>query len=297
MVSAAGRRPPVSMLITDLDNTLWDWFEAWFRSFSAMLDRLSSKTGISKEQLENEIREVHQRHGTSEYTFLLAELPSLRQRHLRDTDIMREYDDVVHALNKERKQSTRLYPGVRETLLRVRTLRTPIIAYTESIAYWTEWRMRALKLDGLIDVLFSSPNHDTPSGVDVTNLRTRPDEEHGLKETKHLHVPAGILKPNRQILDKILTDHQQDPKETVYIGDSLMKDVAMAQDVGVIDVHARYGDSQAHLGYALLQRVSHWTPEDVEREQQIRQRPRIVATYTIDAFDDLLGIFSFGSAR
>jgi phosphoglycolate phosphatase-like HAD superfamily hydrolase len=65
MVSAAGRRPPVSMLITDLDNTLWDWFEAWFRSFSAMLDRLSSKTGISKEQLENEIREVHQRHGTS----------------------------------------------------------------------------------------------------------------------------------------------------------------------------------------------------------------------------------------
>lgn len=51
--------------------------------------------------------------------------------------------------------------------------------------------------------------------------------------------------------------------------DSLFKDVAMARDVGVYDVHAQYGESQRKPEYRLLQRISHWTEADVKREAEV----------------------------
>lgn len=49
-----------------------------------------------------------------------------------------------------------------------------------------------------------------------------------------------------------------------------MKDVAMAQKVGVVDVHAAYGVVQHRPEYDLLRRVSHWTADDVECERGLR---------------------------
>ncbi|MCJ8324767.1 MAG: hypothetical protein HRU29_05070 [Rhizobiales bacterium] len=43
----------------------------------------------------------------------------------------------------------------------------------------------------------------------------------------------------------------------------------MARDVGVLDVHAEYGASQVNPEYGLLQRVSHWTEQDIKRENEI----------------------------
>ena len=70
--------PPKTVLITDLDNTLFDWFEMWHNSFMAMLDQIAKISGISTEALKPEIKKVHQRHGTSEYAFLIEELAPLK---------------------------------------------------------------------------------------------------------------------------------------------------------------------------------------------------------------------------
>ncbi|PDT13879.1 hypothetical protein CO670_25965 [Rhizobium sp. J15] len=57
-----------------------------------------------------------------------------------------------------------------------------------------------------------------------------------------------------------------------YVGDSLFKDVAMARDVGVFDIHAKYGESQRRPEYDLLRQVSHWTEADVQREKSIVEK-------------------------
>jgi hypothetical protein len=44
----------VSLLITDLDNTLFDWFGIWHASFSAMLDKTVELSGVPREVLEAE---------------------------------------------------------------------------------------------------------------------------------------------------------------------------------------------------------------------------------------------------
>jgi FMN phosphatase YigB (HAD superfamily) len=59
-----------------------------------------------------------------------------------------------------------------------------------------------------------------------------------------------------------------------YVGDSLFKDVAMAREVGVFDIHAKYGESQRREEYSLLRHVSHWTEADVQREKAVIERDR-----------------------
>lgn len=257
-----------SLLVTDLDNTLWDWFQAWHTSFSAMLERLAALSGIPQRELEAQIRRVHQLRGTSEYSNLLREVPGLVDA-AAPNDPFVVFDPALHILHSRRRSATRLYPGVLESLLELKRRGVRIVAYTESIAYWTEWRVRHTGLDGVIDVLYSAPDHDLPHGISFEDLRTLPASEYGLRETQHEHVERGLIKPNVKVLLEILADQNCSPEEAVYIGDSLMKDVAMAQGANVLDVHAAYGLVQSLPEYELLRRVSHWTDEDVNRERQL----------------------------
>lgn len=282
------------LLVTDLDNTLWDWFAAWYASFSAMLDRLVELSDVPRAQLEAEIRSIHRARGTAEYSNLISEVPSLVSAAAPE-DPRRVFDDALHALHSQRRSSTRLYPGVEEALRTIKAAGVSVVAYTESVAYWTEWRIRHTGLDGVIDVLYSAPDHDLPAGMTVEDLRTGylPKSAYGLRVTKHHHVPRGVIKPNAQVLGAILEDQSCRPEEAVYIGDSLMKDIAMAQSVGVLDVHAKFGEVQNRPEYELLRRVSHWSDEDVARERQLAETAGlIVPTLSCTAeFAEVLPVF------
>ncbi|WP_224401815.1 HAD family hydrolase [Pseudonocardia sp. ICBG1034] len=293
-MDASTDRRRVRLLVTDLDNTLWDWFDIWFHSFSALLDRLVDLSGVSRETLEREIREIHQARSTTEYSYLLNELPSLMALVDHPALPADKFDAAAHAQNRERLTRTRLYPDVMETLQTIRKAQVPIVAYSESLAFWTEWRIRKTGLDGVLTALYTSPDHDFPSGVHPREIRTRPDHEYGLLKTTHEHVGRGLLKPNAALLNSIMDRFDTRPEETVYVGDSLMKDVAMAQQVGAIDVHAAYGLAQDRSGYELLRRVSHWTQSDIERERELGKSRHIKPSYTLRAsFSELLQEFDF----
>jgi len=296
MTTEPGGRPRVTLLVTDLDNTLWDWVDAWSKSFETLLERLTVATGLTREVLEPEIKAVHEQRRTAEYSWLLEELPSLQRLHPAGADLMEQYDDVMHAFYKERKQATRLYDGVLATLTELHGRGVPVLAYTESLAYWTERRIQELQLDGLIDVLYSAPDHDKPAGLDLAKKRKRANGEYGLRDTEHRHVPLGTLKPDPHVLTTILADRDQPASETVYVGDSLMKDVSMAQEVGVLDVFARYGQPKEGPEYELLRRVTWWSDADVARERAMWQGPTVTPTYTIDNFSELLDLFDFVSS-
>jgi phosphoglycolate phosphatase len=251
-------------------------------------------TGTERGLLESEIRKVHQAHGTSEYSNLLNELPSLQMRSGNKVPI-EIFDDAVHALNSKRKSATRLYPGVRDTLLQLRQRGITIVAYTESIAYWTAWRIKHTKLDGIIDALYSAPDHDLPNGTSFEDLR-RPEyrlgEGYELDKTIHRHIPKREVKPNPEILIDILSDLRYEIHEALYVGDSLMKDVAMAQAAGVLDAHAKYGEAQHVAEYDLLRRVSHWPDAVVEKEKELMTQPDIVPTITLQrGFGEILQYF------
>lgn len=285
---------PKRLLITDLDNTLWDWFEAWYQSFSAMLIRLCELSGVEQSILEDQIRRIHQARSTAEYSNLISEVPALVAAAAPESPTT-AFDDALHVLHSRRKAATCLYPGVQDTMTTLKRAGVRIVAYTESAAYWTEWRIRHTGLDGVIDVLYSAPDHDLPDGMRAEDLRTGylPPSTYGLKKTQHHHLPSGVHKPNEEVLSAILSDQHCKPSDAVYIGDSLMKDIAMAQATGVLDVHAQYGQVQDKAEYELLRRVTHWSDEDVAREKEFSLHGgNVIPTITCtDGFAEVLAVF------
>jgi len=99
-------KPRVSTVVTDLDNTLYDWFEFWFASFGAMLRVLVEQSTIPAEVLKQEIRAIHQKYGTSEYSALIQELPSL-QRKYPGEDLPRRFSPAIDAYRKARAATIR----------------------------------------------------------------------------------------------------------------------------------------------------------------------------------------------
>jgi FMN phosphatase YigB (HAD superfamily) len=286
-------RRRISVLITDVDNTLYDWVDSWYHSFSAMLRVLVEQSGVPQETLEREIRVIHRGHGTSEYAFLIEELPSLQKQH-PDADLAELYRSAVRAYRQAGDESLRLYPTVLETLWAIKEQGSLIVAYTESMAFYTAYKLRNLGLDGVIDYLYSPPDHDLPAGFSADQAHKYPLEMYELKATIHRHTPRGMTKPSAAILQEIIRDLGASPDSVLYVGDSLMKDIPMAKDVGVYSALARYGEAQRRPEYDLLRRVSHWTDEDVAREREVLSRPTAAPTVHLHrSLAELLAKFEF----
>lgn len=181
------------------------------------------------------------------------------------------------------------------SLWEIKNSGTKIIAYTESMSFYSAYRLKRFGLDGVIDILFSPQDHDIPAGVSVDKMRRLPEEYYELQVTELRHTPLGELKPNPGILLDIIESIGADKDRCVYVGDSIFKDVAMARDVGVHDVHAEYGESQKRPEYKLLQDVSHWTEEDVQREREIMSKKYdfLPSTTLKEVFAEIFKYFEF----
>lgn len=278
------------VLITDLDNTLFDWFSVWHASNAAMLEKVYEITGISSDIILPEIKKIHQEHGTAEYAFILQSLPSLLNLYGSEEAVNDALDEAIHAFRTARKNTLKLYPNVGSTLKRLKEKGVLVVAYTESKSYYTSYRLKKMELDAYIDFLYSPPDHELPDELGSGT-------EFSFQLTKQRYTPDGETKPNPQLLLDIINSVGASIEECVYIGDSEMKDIEMAQQAGVTDVFARYGTSHFELnveGYELLRSVTHWTDEDVEREKLIKENyHHIPPTYTVDCFSELLNIFDF----
>ena len=69
----------------------------------------------------------------------------------------------------------------------------------------------------------------------------------------------------------------------------------MAVACGVDAVWAKYGQAHKRPEYKLLQDVTHWTPEEVEREQKIKEREHVDPKFTLERnFSGILELFDFG---
>jgi len=283
----------ISAVIFDVDNTLYD-FTAFYRpAFEAMLDKISDKSGIDQDQLKKEFRAIHQREGTSEFVFAVQDLPSLQKLHPGE-DIAELYSDAIHAFRKARKQNLKLYDGVKETLEKLKDSGTRIIAYTESPGYHAMSRLKQLGLDGLLDCVYSMPDHDMPGGVKREDVRLYDKSNYAFAKTEMRHTTPGVLKPNPETLEGIVEELNIDADEILYVGDHLMKDVSMAKTMGLHAAHAAYGSYMGDNNYELLKQLTFWTDEMIEKEKQYHDQPQIAPDVTLSKdINELLTHFDF----
>jgi len=100
----------------------------------------------------------------------------------------------------------------------------------------------------------------------------------------HRFTPEGAVKPNPEILALIIDEIGFDKGDAAYVGDSLLKDISMAQQADVLDIHAAYGSAQHRTEqYDLLKKVTHWSPEMVRQEATVLVSGKVSPSFVIES--------------
>jgi phosphoglycolate phosphatase len=83
-------------------------------------------------------------------------------------------------------------------------------------------------------------------------------------------------KPNPIVLLEICDNEGISPEDASYVGDSVARDVLMAKRAGVFAIWAAYGAHHDAALYRALVRISHWTSDEVSREQELKEEAKKV---------------------
>lgn len=257
----------VNFVVTDLDDTIWDWLAMWHGSFSPFLERISKDLSVSKDDLKKDFKQLHQKYGTSESSFIIEELSLLTEAH---RDLIRADVEggkgILHEYNSNKKNKLQLYDGVLKTLTSIKSKGALIVGFTESHSFYTKYRIKTLNLDGLLDCIYAPIDVGLPASV-----KRYYDEDYWEPEkTEFRYLSRSVKKPNAEILQIILKDFNAEKENTIYIGDKLHRDISMAQQAGITSVHAAYGHTITGDQYTLLKEVTHWTDEDVKEEERFK---------------------------
>lgn len=281
------------LLVTDLDNTLYDWVSFFARAFQAMVAELETLLGVHEEQLLSEFKSVHQRYRSSEQPFAVFDLPTVKSAYPGATrkELREHLAPALLAFNATRDRELALYPGVQDTLERLHAAGVVIVGHTEATAANAYYRLTKLRIDGYFKHLYVA------AGRPVRH----PDPSHAAS----LAPPRGLVtrlpnaerKPNPAVLIDICRREGVPATRTVYVGDSLTKDIGMALAAGTIAAWARYGLEYDRSLWDLLVRVTHWTDADAARESELRQLPVGPPDVILDSFEELARLFAIGEAE
>jgi phosphoglycolate phosphatase len=257
----------MKLAITDLDNTLYDWVTYFSKSFTAMVDQLVKLLDIDREIILDEFREVHRAHNNSEHPFAVLELPTIKERFAGESSsvMLKFLDPALQAFKEARNQNLKLYPDVESTLQFLREKCVPIIGHTESTAVSAYYKLEKLGIWQYFDYLYALDGNLPPHPVEGRGKRYIPQENNVEK------LSNKDRKPNPKLLLEICNRHGVTPDESLYVGDSLIKDVSMAKRAGVFAVWAQYGTEYDRDLWSVLVRVTHWSDTDVAREAQLKE--------------------------
>jgi FMN phosphatase YigB (HAD superfamily) len=288
---------PKKLLVCDLDNTLYDWVGYFVPTFNAMVEAALPIIGCDREQLLDDLREVHQRHHDSEQPFALIESSIVQRRFagMSLAEMAKALDPAFHAFNSTRKKTLRLNPGVMEGLSSLHRAGIILVAHTESRLYGAFDRLLRLEILRYFRKVYC---RERPASV-------HPNEAASAAWLNK--VPMNLVrelahhqaKPDPDVLLEICRTEGVEASDTAYVGDSVARDILMAKRAGVFAIWAEYGAKHDRSLYADLVRVTHWTPDEVAREERLRAEARSIRPdYTASSsFLDVLAPLGMDAAK
>jgi FMN phosphatase YigB (HAD superfamily) len=277
------------LLISDVDNTLYDWVAFYVPSFRALVSEISRVSRVPEDQLWPSFRRLHQKHGTTEYPFAIQEIDALDDvdRGLSPRQRQDKYQDGVRAFRHLRRTLLRPYPGVPEGLARLHERGILLAAHSDSMTVPVSRRLRQLGIDNYFDAIFGSQDVGIPHYLGVSDVRKASEADVGAR-VPVLELPPGVRKPDPASLLPVLAHFGIPSDAAVYLGDSLRRDVALARSCDVRSIWARYG-ARVDAGLAVdLGRISYWTDAQIEGDAQ---SPPPSPWRTVDSFSDAVDLF------
>jgi len=262
-------------LILDLDNTVYNWVDAFLPSFRAMVHKLSGELGLEEAEIVDDFREVYKRRGTVEYPRVVEEL-MLWERHRVDLELKQKLSKLVNKVfSITYRQNLKPFPNVKEVLEWMRDEQVVVVGLSDALERWVCYRLRALGIERFFFGLFTWHREEW--------FDDRPPVRSSIR--KRVRLSSYDLKPNYKVVEAILDEFSLNRENTFMVGDSISKDIAVAQEAGVRDVWARYGTRPLEKNLNTLREITPWT--ETEKAAERRVSSRIFPSVAIDDFVEL----------
>ncbi len=285
------RKPKITTLITDADNTLYNWVEYIVPCLETMVSHLHRETGIDPDRIAESIKEVFEKYRTNEYPFVLQEaevfselrrdFPGFQERLIKPTRAL---------FNRTRKENLRLYPGVAETLWSLINRGVRIIVLSDAPAFSAEQRLEHLGISPFIWALYALKTYPLPetAGLEKSIINRIKTGFYRSRIGKVVELPLEYEKPNPAGLRRLLQEEGVSPREAVLVGDNLKKDIRIARELGLIDIWARYGTI---INPRARAKLNHYSAASIQkRNVSAEGEDTTKPTHTIDSFPEILQI-------
>lgn len=273
-------------VVIDVDNTLYDWVGFFIPCHQAMVAEISRISGIDLLSVRASFRRLYQRHRTTEYAFAIEELDTLSviDSGLSPAERLEKYHSAVLAFRDCRREKLRLYDGVTATLVALRAMGAKLIAHSDSMIVPVSRRLRQLDIDRLFDLICGTKDSGIPDYLPL-NVARRADSRDVEARAPLLELPPTVRKPDVAALRYPLERIGVALENSIYVGDSVTRDLAMAKAAGVTAVLAAYGRVVDPEQARYLEQITWWPDAEVHAE---RDGIDLTPDHTIYGFAELL---------
>lgn len=269
----------VPVLLTDLDNTLFNWIDYFAPCFRAMVHALAHATKLDEDEIYRQFQEVYSRLETAEYRRAIQELelyrrepPEVQERLVRAGFV---------AFSQARKQRLQAYTTVPSTLHWLKRQGVIVIGVTNSWVVDAVGRLRSLGLSRYLDALVAWDGTQSEGGQPAI-VPTRP------AICRIVPIPSQSRKPSPEGYRAAIACCDIGSRSSLWaIGDSVTNDLVPARELGATTILAKYGGNYDPSNFETILRITHW---GAERVRSTYDTTAITPDFVIDDFVQLRGI-------
>lgn len=219
--------PNKKLVITDLDDTLWQWLTTWYAGHRGFIEYLRDTAGVPEDQTSEARARFYGDGGGIEFPPTPDYL--IRYTDLTTKEAVAAYPDAVAASRASRDASLVMFYGVSDALRTLADNGVTVVAHTDSPITAAVHRLHTAGLDGAVKEVYAAPVfEDFGYGMYLLN-------------TVDVHVSQWEFKPSTRVLNEIIRYHGASLDNTFYVGDSLRRDMTMARTAGITGLWAKYG--------------------------------------------------------
>lgn len=272
---------PSLLLITDLDNTLYDWRSFYVAGADAMIGTAARLLNQPRPQVVKLLRDVYEQHDSVEYPFAVAAICALCDLAPRDAAAIATAAEAAFA--EAAYSHLRTYPGIVETLAHLHASGVTIVAATDAPYAQALRRLLYLGIARYFAGISARQSFQAPPAA------PRRNKKDAGRLTYRWQLAGDQRKPNPEAYKRIITAVGASPATTVVIGDSLDRDLQPGLAVGAQAALAQYGRA-AHAPDLLLELVPQFRP-DFFGSSDLRPEPNPQAFTVVDSFADVVPLF------
>jgi FMN phosphatase YigB (HAD superfamily) len=266
-------------ILTDLDNTVYNFVDYFGPCFRSMVHVLHRECGIPEADITRQFKEVFSKHGSVEYPFSVQKLELCSA--LSQEKVSSLVKKARGAFIRTRRRNLFAYPGVEDTLAWARHESIAVIAVTNSPLRlaWSRILQLGLKQYFTGIAAWNGGGHEWPEEDPVAEVY-RSSTEYQPPDWVW-PVPGEKLKPDPWAYSKIIEALKIDPITIHVIGDSVEKDVRPALELNANGYWAKYGRVYQDKNDHTLRQVTHWSEK------------KILSTYNNDNLERIISVNDF----